>query len=154
MIKFRFILTIFLFLHFSNELIGQEKLSNVTIIKMSEQNMYNLKDSFLLALNPVILKEGNWTKNDLLEFSRHFKYEDYLKNINYIKEKIDALKNYKSIIETKESDSGLIIKTSFETKISKKGYITQIVKYHLFKDGEVIIKYTDWKGIKKELKSR
>ncbi len=154
MIKFSFILATILFFHLSHELIGQDEVTNISIIEMSKEEMFHLKDSFLLALNPVLLKKGNWSKVDLLQFSRNFIYEQYLENINHLKEKINALQHYESTIERGESNSRLIIKTTFKTDISKKGTIIQVLKYNLVQQGVVILRNSDWKSIKKQLKNR
>lgn len=129
--------------------------TSVTIVQLSEQEYYQLREKQLHSLDQELLRKGNWSDDDLKQFARHFPYKHYLNQLDELKKDVEKIGIQRVQIVASNGDitSKFTIIHSFKGEIYSGGGIGLMIYLNLYKEQNPILTDTYWKKVKKKLKS-
>lgn len=125
------------------------------IVKLSEQEPFGRQMESLTSLDREQLDYGGWSEEDLKSLANNMPYEDYLSQLNDMKQYLEKI-GYKSrIISVGTAASGLNILTVYHSEISS-GSLIHLRKFDLYENDRALLSgvYYDeiYKGLKKAKK--
>lgn len=128
--------------------------TTVTLLRLSEQTYYELREQQLFPLNPELLNKGNWSTEDLKELARHYTYQSYLNQLNDLKSEIQKIGIQLVNIEnfSSEPTGTFWIVHSFKSEIYRGGGIGLMIHLNLYEQQNALLTDTHWGKVKKELK--